>query len=118
VASGSAVDLVISSGPAPAVVPNVVGQAQATATSAITGAGLAVGTVTQQSSSTVPSGSVISESPAAGTSVATGSTVNLVVSSGSPPQASGGGGAVDWLTLGALVALLLLGLQRTRKTSP
>src|SRR5205807_5632308 len=39
----------------------------------------------QQSSTTVASGSVISESPAAGTSVAKGSAVNLVVSSGAPP---------------------------------
>src|SRR5205085_9070331 len=64
--------------------PNVVGQTQAAAASAINGAGLTRGAVTQQSSSTVASGSVISESPAAGTSVAKGSAVNLVVSSGAP----------------------------------
>src|SRR5256886_8403166 len=51
-------------------------------TSAITGAGLTVGTVTMQSSSTVAAGSVISESPTAGTMVASGSAVSLVVSSG------------------------------------
>src|SRR2546429_4676150 len=66
----------------PVAVPNVVGQTQAAATSAITGAGLTVGAVTMQSSSTVASGSVISESPPAGTKVANGSPVNLVVSSG------------------------------------
>src|SRR5207249_12263576 len=82
VASGSAVSLVVSSGAAQVRVRDVVGQTQAAATSAITGAGLTVGTVTMQSSSTVASGSVISESPAAGTSVAKGSAVNLVVSSG------------------------------------
>src|SRR5438270_1554931 len=75
VASGSAVSLVVSSGPAQVAVPNVVGQMQAAATSAITGAGLTVGAVTQQSSSTVASGSVISESPTAGTMVASGSAV-------------------------------------------
>src|ERR1700729_929519 len=63
-------------------VPNVVGSSQATATSDITGAGLAVGTVATASSSTVASGTVISESPAAGTSVASGSSVNLTVSTG------------------------------------
>src|SRR5580658_5417834 len=47
--------------------PNVVGQTQAAATTAITGAGLSVGTVTTQASATVTSGSVISQSPAAGT---------------------------------------------------
>src|SRR5881398_2814714 len=82
VASGSPVNLVVSSGPAQIAVPNVVGQTQAAATSAITGAGLTVGAVTMQSSSTVAAGSVISESPPAGTKVASGSPVNLVVSSG------------------------------------
>src|SRR5204862_1233670 len=90
VASGSAVRLVVSivaRGPAQVAVPNVVGQAQVAAASAITGAGLTVGTVTQQSSSTVAAGSVISESPTAGTRVAIGSAVSLVVSSGAPPPA-------------------------------
>jgi len=93
--SGSAVNLVVSSGPAPnpappatVSVPNVVGDAQTTATSAITGAGLVVGTVTTQSSSTVASGDVISETPAAGTSVNSGSDVNLAVSSGPAPNPS------------------------------
>jgi hypothetical protein len=63
-------------------VPNVVGDTQAVATTAITGAGLVVGTVTTASSPTVASGSVISESPVAGTSVNSGSAVNLVVSTG------------------------------------
>ena len=64
------------------MVPNVVGDTQAAATTAITGAGLVVGTVTAAPSGTVPSGDVISESPVAGTSVAAGSAVNLVISSG------------------------------------
>src|SRR6266480_851823 len=80
-------DVQIGSGgtPPPTVpVPNVVGQMQAAAAIAITGAGLTRGAVAQQSSSTVASGSVISQSPAAGTSVANGSAFNLVVSSGAP----------------------------------
>ena len=63
-------------------VPNVVGETQAAASSAITGAGLVVGNVTTASSSTVAAGNVISETPAAGTQVATASAVNLVISSG------------------------------------
>src|SRR5579859_6535958 len=63
-------------------IPNVVGDTQAAATSAITGAGLTAGAVTMQSSATVAAGSVISQNPAAGTSVATGTAVALVVSSG------------------------------------
>jgi hypothetical protein len=63
-------------------VPNVVGDSQAAATAAITGAALTLGGVTMQSSSTAASGNVISESPSAGASVASGSAVALVVSSG------------------------------------
>ena len=85
VAAGAAVTLVVSSGPAPIVVPNVVGQAQAAAQSALTTAGLAVGTVTQAASATVPSGSVISQNPLTGVSVAAGAAVTLVVSSGPAP---------------------------------
>ncbi len=85
VAPSSAVNLVVSSGPASVSVPNVVGDTQAAATKAITGAGLVIGTVTTQSSSTVPSGSVILQSPLVGASVAAGSAVNLVVSSGPAP---------------------------------
>jgi hypothetical protein len=66
-------------------VPNVVGDTQAAASAAITGAGLTVGTVTPQASSTVTAGKVISENPAAATSVTQGSAVTLVVSSGPAP---------------------------------
>ena len=64
------------------VVPNVVRQTKAMATTAIDNLGLVVGTVTTSASSTVPSGSVISESPIAGTVVNSGASVNLVISSG------------------------------------
>jgi len=63
-------------------VPNVVGKTQANASSALTSAGLTVGTITQAYSSTVASGNVISQSPASGTSVASGTAVNLTVSKG------------------------------------
>ena len=70
--------------PAPTVAtPNVVGQTQAAATSAITAAGLVVGTVSTQSSLNVPSGNVISQSVAPGVVVSPGTIVNLVVSNGS-----------------------------------
>jgi hypothetical protein len=86
-------------------VPNVVGDTQAAATTAITGAGLTVGTATQQSSSTVASGHVISESPVASTSVASGSAVTLVVSSG-PPQPYTIGGTLIGLAPSATVHVL------------
>jgi hypothetical protein len=71
-----------SSGAAQISVPNVVGETQAAATTAVTGDGLTVGAVTQASSATVANGNVISETPAAGASAASGSSVALVVSTG------------------------------------
>ncbi len=101
---GSAVMLVVSSGPAPVSVPNVVGDTQAAASTAIAGAGLTLGTVTTQSSSTVASGKVISESPAAASSVARGSAVALVVSNGPPTYTVGG--TLIGLAAGATVQVL------------
>src|SRR5436853_135980 len=125
VVSGSAVNLVVSSGaPAPTqvAVPNVVGQTQAAATSAISGAGLTAGAVTQQSSTTVASGSVISQNPAAGADSASGSAVDLVVSTGGGASSGaggggilGGGGAFDSFTLAALLSSLIGGLWRARR---
>jgi len=58
------------------------GLTQDAATTAITEAKLKVGTVTQQASNAVATGSVISQDPASGSSLAEGSRVNLVISSG------------------------------------
>ena len=74
--------------PQTVAVPNVIGAIQAAASAAITGAGLGVGSINSASSTTVPSGDVISESPVAGTMVSAGSTVNLVISSGPPAPAA------------------------------
>jgi hypothetical protein len=71
--------------PPPVTVPNVVGMTNANAKSAITSANLTVGTESTASSTTVPSGSIISQSPAGGSSAAAGSAVSLVTSSGPPP---------------------------------
>jgi beta-lactam-binding protein with PASTA domain len=78
VAEGSPVSLVISSGPQMVAVPNVEALTQAAATTAITGAKLQVGTVTQQTSNTVATGKIISQDPASGNSAVEGSPVNLV----------------------------------------
>jgi len=85
VALGSAVDLWVSLGPAPVTVPDVVGLTQASAQTAIAAANLNVGAVTQEYSATVPAGTVMNQSPAAGASVAVGSTVDLWVSLGPAP---------------------------------
>lgn len=65
-------------------VPDVTGFTQAAASSSLTGVGLNV-TVTQQYSSTVPSGTVISTNPSAGTGVVLGTTVTIYVSEGASP---------------------------------
>ena len=74
--------LALSSGAPTVTVPDVKGLAQDAATTAITGAKLIVGTVTQQSDNTVATGKVTSQDPASGSSAAQGSPVNLVISSG------------------------------------
>lgn len=63
-------------------VPDVVGLSQAQARLNIMSAGLVVGTVTMEYSSTVAAGVVIRQTPTGGSSVAAGSPVNLVVSRG------------------------------------
>jgi serine/threonine-protein kinase len=80
---GSPVTVFVSSGPAPVHVPDVTGQTQSAAERALTGAGLAVGTVTHQPSSTQTAGDVISQSPSGGSSVPTGSNVDLTVAQAS-----------------------------------
>ena len=82
---GSAVAYVISLGPI--AVPNLVGLSQATAASTLTAAGLSSGAVTQAMDATIPAGSVISQSPVAGTAAGSGDPVSYVVSVGPAPVA-------------------------------
>ena len=82
VAPGTAVDIIVSTGPCPVNVPDVVNMTQAAAESAITSAGLTVGTVTTACDNTIASGNVISSNPASGISVPSGTAVDLVVSTG------------------------------------
>jgi len=82
VAGGSAVNFMISRGPAPIEVPTVTGLSSAQAQSSITAAGLLVGTLTGEYSSTVQSGTVMAQIPAAGWLVSAGTPVNLTVSKG------------------------------------
>ncbi len=82
VVAGSAVDLVVSLGPSLVQVPDVVGLPQANAAAAIVVAQLIVGAIITANDPTIPAGNVISQSPAAGTSVTKGTAVALVVSLG------------------------------------
>jgi len=84
VAPGAAVSLTVSTGPCPVTVPDVTGLEQAAATSILTAAGLYSGTVTFECDNLVSAGAVTRQQPAAGTQVAPGSTVDIVVSTGQP----------------------------------
>ena len=76
------VTAVVSRGVEQKKVPDVVGKTQEDATKAITDAGLTLGAITQEYSSSVASGQVVSSDPAAGTSVAHSSAVAIVISRG------------------------------------
>jgi beta-lactam-binding protein with PASTA domain len=71
-----------------ATVPNVVGLDDGSAQSAITAAGLRVGSVSTTRSCTVPAGNVISQNPHAGTHVAGNTAVSLTESAGKGPGVS------------------------------
>ncbi len=81
VPEGSVVALVMSLGPKPVKVPDVVGMSDDEAESAIHSAGLYV-SITLQHSDTVAKGLVISQNPAGGTWIPEGSDVNFVISLG------------------------------------
>ncbi len=84
---GAEVDITVSSGPATVKVPNVAGQSVASASANLASAGFKVTTV-NQASSTVLAGQVIGTNPAAGISVAPGTTVTIIVSTGPAPTTS------------------------------
>ncbi|MBY4635157.1 Stk1 family PASTA domain-containing Ser/Thr kinase [Streptococcus suis] len=79
---GAKITLYVSKGVAPQVVPNVVGKSQENATQVLQTAGFSVGTITQEYSSSVTAGQVISTDPVANTELAKGSIINLVISKG------------------------------------
>jgi hypothetical protein len=81
VAAGSSVNIVVSTGASTVPVPDVVGQPEGDAQAALEGEGFVV-TSMEQSSADVEIGLVISTNPTAGTEVAPGTTVEMVVSSG------------------------------------
>ena len=93
---GSTVELTLSSGTCPVTVPT------ATSCADITAAGL-ICNISTQCSNTVTVGDVISQSPAAGTGVPSGSTVNLVFSSGTCPVTVPAASSCEDLTAVGLV---------------
>jgi beta-lactam-binding protein with PASTA domain/predicted Ser/Thr protein kinase len=83
VASGSTVVIVVSSGPPPGTVPNVLGEPEAVAKSHLLHDGYRYST-SSTNSTAVKAGDVVSTTPAAGSSANRGSVVQLVISTGAP----------------------------------
>jgi beta-lactam-binding protein with PASTA domain len=78
---GSAVTVVVSSGPQQVKVPEVTGSTQAEAKAALTAVGLKLGSVTQQPQAAggKAAGTVLSQAPTAGSALQTGQAVNITV---------------------------------------
>src|SRR5439155_5808358 len=81
---GTTVNLKVSSGAKPVVVPQVVGQSRGSAVNALTGVGLKP--VLHNVPSTKAAGTVVAQKPAAGKEVDKGSMVTLNVSTGTGPS--------------------------------
>jgi beta-lactam-binding protein with PASTA domain len=117
--AGSAVNLIVSTGPAPVAVPNVVGSSLSAAQAALSASKLASGTVSLQASTLVAAGLVMAQSPGAGASVLPGSSVALTVSSGPPPATVPSlAGKTQGAATAALSAAGLVVGQVTTATSP
>lgn len=80
---GSPVSVLVSSGPAQVKVPDLSGDSRSGAEAALSAVGLEVGTVSEQVSPGATVGSVLAQSPKAGSSVEAGSAVNLTVAKAS-----------------------------------
>ncbi len=78
----TSVSIIVSSGSSSVTVPNLIGETQSFAESSTISSGLIIGSISNVPSSSVASGRVISQNPAASTSVSAGSSINLVISTG------------------------------------
>jgi serine/threonine-protein kinase len=83
----TSVEIFVSSGKPLVNVPDVTGQPQDSARSALQAAGFQV-TTSSRSSSGVNTGNVISQDPTGGTEASSGTTVSLVISTGPPTTAT------------------------------
>ena len=82
---GTAIQPFVTTGRRIVVMPDVVGQPEAQAIAVLTGAGLSVRREATVPDASVPAGSIVATTPSAGASIATGTTVAYVVSSGPEP---------------------------------
>ena len=102
------INLLISKGPEPVAIPEVVGKKLVGATAELTAVGLEP-TITREYSETVAKGRVLSVTPTAGTTVNSGTGVQLLVSDGPPPVVVPK--LIDMRRSDAVAALRKLGLK-------
>jgi len=79
---GTTVRLVVSGGPAPRIVPDLSGATLDAATAAVNALGLEIAQAPDEFSNTVPVGQIVRQDPAAGSELARGATVTVVLSRG------------------------------------
>jgi eukaryotic-like serine/threonine-protein kinase len=82
VPTGTAVDAVVSGGPAPRAIPDFVNHPFDEANASLTGAQLVVQQLEPRYNDSIPAGNIVSLNPPSGTQVPRGSTVQIVVSKG------------------------------------
>jgi serine/threonine-protein kinase len=82
VPTGTAVDAVVSGGPAPRTIPDFVNHPFDEANASLTGAQLVVQQLDPKYNDSIPAGNIVSLNPPSGTQVPRGSTVQIVVSKG------------------------------------
>ncbi|MDO9486551.1 MAG: Stk1 family PASTA domain-containing Ser/Thr kinase, partial [Actinomycetota bacterium] len=104
----STVELLVSKGPEPVQVPSLVGKKQQGATAALKAVGLTP-SITRTYSETVAKGRVMSAKPITGTTVNSGTSVDLVISDGPPPVVVPT--LIDMRRRDAVAALPKLGLK-------
>lgn len=107
---GTPIDLVVSLGPAPVTVPDVLGLLQADAETAILAAGLTVGAITEMYNE-LPVGTVISQLPLGSAEVPPGTAVNLTISIGPEPPGLPVAGMLNLTVLAATIVALAMLLQ-------
>jgi serine/threonine-protein kinase len=83
---GQAVTIVVSKGPEPVEVPALLLMSRSGAETALADAGLELGEVTTRATDRRPPGTVLAQDPVAGTSVAKGSAVDIVVAEAPEPH--------------------------------
>ena len=83
---GQTVTIVVSKGPEPVDVPALLLKSRSQAETALADAGLELGEVTTRATDKRPPGTVLEQDPVAGTSVAKGSAVDIVVAEAPAPQ--------------------------------